>query len=172
MRELRSFEGEREMRRFAWLVLVGTAAVAAVSLPTTRPAAAGAGGETNLVVSNFRYCPQAPCEAGDYAYLRSPAGPISGTDNTAAFVDVAPGEFVTWKYADELCDATQCPGHEVRLENGDKGLTVGSMEARPGESITWTIPADAKPGTVLRYFCDVQTHWKEGLTGAFRIVGS
>ena len=163
------------MRRFAWLVLVGTAAVAVVGVPTTRPASAGAGGETKLVVSNFRYCPQAPCEAGDYAYLRGPTGPVSGTDNTAAVVEVAPGDTVTWSYHDEICDLTACPGHEVRFENGTMAgsVPVGFMAAGPhGEStISWTVPADAKPGTVVRYFCDVQTHWKEGLTGAFRIVG-
>jgi hypothetical protein len=158
------------MQHFTRLILVGLAVLAAAALPTTAPASAETGGETKLVVSNFRYCPQAPCEADDYAYLRTPGGPIEGTDKTENFVDVAPGDVVTWNYSDQLCDLTACPGHEVRLENGGQGLTVGSMEAKPGQSITWTIPADYKPGDVVRYFCDIQTHWKEGLTGAFRIV--
>jgi hypothetical protein len=157
------------MHRLARLVLLGVGALGLVTMPGTDSASADA--DVNLVVSNFRYCPQAPCEAGDSAYLRTPSGPVEGTDNSANFVDAAPGQSVTWKYADQLCDVTQCPGHEVRLENGDTGLPVGAMGAGPGESISWTIPADAKPGTVLRYFCDIQTHWKEGLTGAFRIAG-
>jgi plastocyanin len=160
------------MQHFSRLILVGMAALAAFGLPTIAPAAAGAGVEVELVVSNFRYCPKAPCQAEDYAYMRTPGGPIQGTDNTDKFVGVVPGDVVTWKYSDELCDLTACPGHEVRLENGGQGLTVGSMEAKPGESITWTIPENSKPGDVLRYYCDIQTHWKEGLTGAFKIVAS
>jgi hypothetical protein len=158
------------MQHFSRLILVALTTLAPAGLPTDAAASARSGGEVELVVSNFRYCREAPCQAEDYAYLRTPGGPVEGTDNEAVWIDAAPGDTVTWKYSDQLCDLTACPGHEVRLENGDQGLTVGSMEAKPGQSITWTIPTDYKPGDVVRYYCDIQTHWKEGLTGAFRIV--
>ena len=158
------------MQRLARLMLVGTAVAGAMTLPGVGSASAGGAREISLVVSNFRYCHKAPCQFDDSAYMRTPAGPVQGMDRPSKFVDAAPGDSVRWNYADELCDATACPGHEVRLENGGTGVSVGSMDAVKGASITWTIPDDAKPGTVLRYYCDIQTHWKEGLTGAFRIV--
>jgi hypothetical protein len=131
------------------------------------------GGTVDLVVSNLRYCREHPCRATDSAYLRGPAGPIPGTDNPAAIVEVAPGENVIWTYRDDACDLIRCAGHEVRFEDGTPQGTVpvGYMPSGPARAtITWVVPADASPGSVIRYFCNVETHWKEGLTGGFRVV--
>lgn len=141
--------------------------------PAGRASAEQPGGTVDLVVSNFRYCRQHPCQAMDSAYLRGPTGPIPGTDNPATIVEVAPGGTVAWMYQDDACDLIRCAGHEVRFENGtpEGTVPVGFMPAGPERAtITWVVPADSQPGSVIRYFCNVETHWKEGLTGAFRVV--
>jgi hypothetical protein len=48
--------------------------------------------------------------------------------------------------------------------------------------MTWVVPADAKPGSVIRYFCNVRDqsatvpggvpHWLDGMTGGLKVVAA
>jgi hypothetical protein len=158
------------------------------------PAAAADGHTVALVVSSSHYCRHAPCTPVlDAGYLRLPSGPVVGSDNPRATIEVEPGDTVVWTYRDkEYCDpVTQpstndvydCKGHEVRFENGTPQGTapIGFLPARSGPvAITWTVPADAQPGTRIRYFCSlsdaqypadlVTTHYPYGMTGIFQVV--
>jgi hypothetical protein len=153
----------------------------------------------NLVVSNGHYCRQAPCiPFVDSGYARLPTGPVPGSDNPRALVAVSPGETVTWTYRDTgFCDpATQrptqrymdCKGHEIRFENGTPQGTapIGFLAARSGPvTISWTVPAGARRGSFIRYFCGVRSngdgeypagtdvvtaHYPYGMTGIFKVV--
>jgi hypothetical protein len=85
---------------------------------------------------------------------------------------------VTFTYRDDYCDGAStppldCPGHEVRLENGtpDGSAPLGSLPARSGTvSFEWYVPRDARPGTLIRFFCNVKNHHALGLTGIFEVV--
>jgi hypothetical protein len=132
---------------------------------------------TLLEVSNFRFCRNAPCDPDEQGYVRAPSGPVPGGDNPAARVRILPGGRVTWTYADEACDSLvraplDCPGHQVVLEDGTAaGTAVGALPARSGPvSIEWYVPRDARPGTLLRYFCRVANHAQLGLTGVLEVV--
>lgn len=161
--------------------------------PTETPA-------LKLSISRYQYCQQAPCRyPTEAAYRRTIAGPISGTDNPAKFVAVSPGQTVIWTYEDtadgglESCDyygtppypsdpTLACIGHSVWLENGTaQGTELGFLEARQGPgTITWTVPPDAKPGSLIRYFCKVRDyyvpggvpHWLLGMTGGLTVIPS
>ncbi|TMD89834.1 MAG: hypothetical protein E6I76_20120 [Chloroflexi bacterium] len=111
----------------ALAVCLGTvlapASAARASAPATRPATTYPPPTTLLEVSRFRYCNNAPCDPDAQGYVRGPSGPVPGADNPAGFIRVIPGRRITWTYADDACDAfatppLDCPGHEVRLENG------------------------------------------------------
>jgi hypothetical protein len=73
-----------------------------------------------------------------------------------------------------------CTGHTVTLEDGTTGgRRIGFLAARQGpHTISWVVPRDATPGSVIRYFCNVRDeympggmpHWLVGMTGGFTIV--
>jgi hypothetical protein len=133
-----------------------------------------------LVINNFRYCRVAPCSPTDTAYLRSPNGG-SLYDNTDAFITIKAGSIVRWVYMDNGtpgCDAfnvgpVNCPGHEVRLENGTAagGRQIGFARARSSKPqvISWYIPPKYA-GRTFYYFCNINNHWAFGLTGVLKIT--
>lgn len=161
----------------AMKVLAGLLLLVVPLAPAT--ADPGGGEPVRIWVSNFRFCPQAPCQATDQAYVRVEGGPTPGTDNAEAFVPVRPGDTVVWIYGDtDGCDRfdtppAHCPGHGVQFESDPLGVGwVGLMPARRGEvTLTWKVPAEAPPGHVLRYYCDVNNHYTLGVTGALAVVG-
>ena len=157
--------------------VLGLASGARASAPATRPAIAYPPPTTLLEVSRFRYCNNAPCDPDAEGYVRGSTGPVPGADNPAGFIRVIPGRRITWTYADDACDSAtaaplDCPGHEVRLENGTReGALVGYLPARSGAvSLEWYVPKDARPGTLIRYFCSIRNHYALGLTGVLEVV--
>lgn len=157
-------------RRIALLVLVVTLPIAA--------AVPGRASTVDLTVSNFRFCSGQQCLPFDFVYVRNPTG--NGLINQNALAAtivfrkiVHAGDTVTWTYRDSLCDGiAQCPGHAVCFENltqqGDCGTRT--LDARSGPvSVSWTVPASAQPGTLYRYFCNVNEHYLFGMTGALLV---
>lgn len=126
-----------------------------------------------LSMSNFRYCAGTSCTPADQGYVRTSTGPVSGTDNPHGIVDVPAGSTVRWVYRDVgpgSCDFfDQCPGHNVRFEDGTPdGTTVGAAKSRSGTvAITTTI--SQKSGEVIRYFCSINDHYQLGMTGILRV---
>jgi hypothetical protein len=161
---------------------VATAVSVAASGPLApsrpHPAVTDTPPTTLLEVSRFRFCNNAPCDPDNQGYVRGPSGPVPGGDNPAGRIRVVPGRRVTWTYADDACDAfgtppLDCPGHEIRFENGSSEGTapIGFLPARSGSPVVeWTVPLDAKPGSLIRYFCAVKSHYLLGLTGVFEVV--
>ena len=126
--------------------------------------------ETTVVsVENFRFCSQI-CQADSMAYLRTPAGPVPWTDNPRAVVYMQQGARVTWTYRDTGCDLLRCTGHDIRIEDGTRdGHQVGLVTADTGhDSLSWAIPADAEPESIIHYFC--ARHGNFGMTGAFQVL--
>jgi len=126
--------------------------------------------ETAVVsVENFRFCIRL-CRADSVAYLRTPAGPVPGSDNPRAVVYMQPGSPSTWIYRDRGCDLLRCGGHDLRLEDGTAdGHPIGQVSGGTGpDRLTWTIPADAAAETIIRYFC--ARHATLGMTGAFQVL--
>jgi plastocyanin len=126
-----------------------------------------------LTMSNFRYCAATTCTPADAGYMRQKSGPVAGTDNPHAIVDVPEGATVRWTYRDVgpgSCDSFDaCPGHNVKFENGAEGAGKGFAKSRSGTlAITTTI--DQKPGELIRYFCSVNDHYQLGMTGILRVV--
>jgi plastocyanin len=126
-----------------------------------------------LTMSNFRYCAATTCTPADAGYMRNKSGPVAGTDNPHAIVDVPEGATVRWTYRDVgpgSCDSfDQCPGHNVKFENGGEGAGKGFTKSRSGTlAITTTI--NEKPGELIRYFCSVNDHYELGMTGILRVV--
>jgi hypothetical protein len=184
------------------ITLLAAPALAAPNRPTgsIRPSGGevpAPGRAVALVVHNFRYCHQEPCDVvGDQAYVRGFDGPVEGLANPGAFVDVSPGDRVTWTYRDSVaCDLftvplIDCPGHNMVLEDGTRegGQVVGVLPARSGpRQVGWVVPADARPGSVIRYFCSIRSAWLTqdgwplgidvlsvhalyGMTGVFKVV--
>ena len=112
----------------------------------------------------------------DQGYVRTKNGPVPGTDNPGAVVDVPAGATVTWTYRDAgpgSCDFfQQCPGHNVRIENGsEKGTGVGFTKSRSGAGVI-TTTIDQPVGTLIRYFCSVNDHYQLGMTGLLRVVAA
>lgn len=146
-----------------------------LALPAVDRAGAEAG-TVELTMSNFRYCAGQTCSPADQGYVRQKNGPVAGTDNPATVVDVPEGATVTWTYHDVgpgSCDFfQQCPGHNVRIEDGsEKGTGLGFTKARSGAGvITTTINQPA--GTLIRYFCSVSDHYQLGMTGILRVVAA
>jgi len=134
----------------------------------------------NLVINNFRYCRAAPCSPTDTAYLRSPAGGVL-YENSGAAITIKAGSYVRWTYKDTGvpgCDLfnfgpVNCPGHEVRLENGtmNGGRLIGFAAARSSKPqvITYYIPL-TYAGRTIHYFCNINNHWAFGLTGELKIT--
>jgi hypothetical protein len=151
-----------------------TAGVTAVGRAQTATPSSGA--KVDLVISNTQFCRQAPCLwPTEAAYSQGMSGPLPGSDNLNKFVAVSPGDTITWTYKDTAeggpasCDffgtpphpdneALACVGHGVTLEDGtEEGRTLGFLAARSGPgTITWVVPTDVKPGSVIRYFCNVR----------------
>jgi hypothetical protein len=158
------------------LALGGGVGAAAPPPPPAGDTFTGPPPTTLLEVSNFRFCRNAPCDADQQGYVRGPSGPVA--DNPAASIRVLPGARVTWTYADSTCDSLvtpplDCPGHQVVLENGTAAGTtpIGSLPARSGPvTFEWYVPWNARPGSLLRYFCRVANHAQMGLTGVLEVV--
>jgi hypothetical protein len=160
--------------------LLGSTPQAAASAAPSRPASTAPPPltvpTTLLEVSRFRYCNNAPCDPDAQGYVRGPSGPVY--DNPAGRIRIVPGRRVTWTYVDDLCDAfsappLDCPGHEVRLENGtaEGSAPLGTLPARSGPvSFEWYVPLDAQPGSLIRFFCSIKNHYALGLTGVFEVV--
>lgn len=133
---------------------------------------------TLLEVSRFRVCNNAPCDPDAQGYVRGPDGPVSGGDSPVSRIRVIPGRRVTFTYADDWCDAettppADCPGHELRLENGtpEGSAPLGELPARSGPVwFEWHVPWNARPGTLIRFFCGIRNHAELGLTGVFEVV--
>jgi plastocyanin len=137
----------------------------------------------NLTISNFRYCSGSSCLPIDFVYVRNPTGNGLLNKNALAVTlifrkVVHPGDTVVWTYNDSICDAIAgCPGHAVCFENGTAGGDCGQpavpsrfAAARSGPTtISYTVPASTKPGTLLRYFCNVNEHYLFGMTGALLV---
>ena len=152
-------------------VLAATLAI--VGLPGAPRAQADSTVEISM--SNFRYCTAKTCTPFDAGYLRSDKGPVAGTDNPHGTIDVPAGATVKWVYRDVgpgSCDSfEQCPGHNVRVEDGTaEGTRIGGAKARSGE-LAFTTTVTGQPGTLIHYFCSVNKHWQEGMTGILRITG-
>ena len=134
----------------------------------------------NLMINSFRYCKAAPCSPTDSAYLRSPLGG-SLFDNSGAAITVKAGSIVRWTYEDNGtagCDAfnfgpANCPGHEVRIDNGTQngGRQIGYAAARSSKPqvISFFIPLNYA-GSTIHYFCNINNHWAFGLTGVLKIT--
>ena len=150
---------------FALLPLGGT-------LPERVPYPGGFFGqaETTVVsVENFRFCVRV-CRPDSVAYLRTPAGPVPGSDNPRAVVYMQRGARFTWTYRDTGCDLLRCSGHDIRIEDGTTdGRHIGFLSAGTGaEGLSWTIPGGAEPESIIRYFC--ARHGYLGMTGAFQVL--
>ena len=134
----------------------------------------------NLVINSFRFCRAAPCSVFDESYVRSPAGG-SLYDNPNAVITIKAGSIVRWTYKDTGtpgCDQfnfgpVNCPGHEVRFENGTPGggPAVGFARARTAtpQVISFFVPLNFA-GRTIHYFCNVNDHWAFGLTGILKIT--
>jgi plastocyanin len=141
-------------------------------------AAPGHAATVTIDVSNFRFCPTAPCLPTDVVYVRNPTGNGLIWQNALAATlifrtEVHPGDTVVWTYKDALCDAISgCPGHAVCFENltaeGDCGTRI--LDARKGEvTVSFTVPSITKDKKLLRYFCNVNNHYAFGMTGALLV---
>jgi hypothetical protein len=82
----------------------------------------------------------------------------------------AAGGAAQWTYRDGGCDLRRCTGHDIRIEDGTgDGRQVGLVSAETGhDSLSWTIPADAEPESIIRCFC--ARHGSVGMTGAFQAL--
>jgi plastocyanin len=132
----------------------------------------------NLTVSNFRFCSGNQCLPIDFVYVRNPTGNGLLHQNALAATIVFrrvvhPGDTVVWTYRDSLCDAIGgCPGHAVCFENGtpDGDCTGRMLNARSGPvTVSYTVPASTRPGTLIRYFCNVNAHYVFGMTGSLLV---
>jgi plastocyanin len=151
------------------------AAVVVLAGPAAVDAAQGGASETiGLTMSNFRYCAATTCTPADQGYVRTEQGPVPGADNPHGIVDVPEGATVRWVYRDVgpgSCDSfEQCPGHNVRFEDGTaEGTSMGAARSRSGETtITATIGQNS--GGLIRYFCSINDHYQLGMTGILRVV--
>lgn len=126
----------------------------------------------SIVISNFRYCRGYVCAPSDeaYAYLTHGTAAI----NPQGVIDVRAGDTVRWMYGDAWCDLAgavpYCPGHNIVFE--DQTVRSPLLPARSVEAQTfaWTVPASTPPGTTIPYYCDINNHMNNGMTGALRIV--
>lgn len=156
------------------------ALVLAVPLGASLPSTAAT---VNLTMSNFRYCATNQCLPHDFVYVRNPTGNGLIHQNALAATIffrkvVRPGDTVVWTYRDSFCDMFEsCSGHAVCFENGTPEGDCGApaipsrfAAARTGTpTITFTVPATTRPGTLLRYFCNVNEHYLFGMTGALLV---
>ena len=151
--------------RKLWIGLV-LACTAMVVLPVSAQAKAP---KLNLVIDNFRFCAASPCTPLDAGYLRTDTGPVSGTDNPLATIDVKRGTTVVWTYMDSFCNAISgCPGHNIYFENGGAGVKKGFTPSNTSKTIT--VKITQKPGTTIRYYCTVNGHYMLGMTGILHVT--
>jgi hypothetical protein len=128
-----------------------------------------------VTISNFRYCDTPACSPDDQGYVRLSSGPVAGSDHPPAIIDVPEGSTVTWVYRDigpGSCDffGDRCPGHDVRFEDGSpQGRLMGFAPARRGPT-TVTVKISQPAGTLIRYFCSVDSHYQTGQTGILRVA--
>lgn len=155
-----------------------TATVLASLLVAFGPAgesSAATGDAVQLTISNFRYCETPTCSPDDQGYVRLSSGPVAGADHRSAIIDVPEGGTVTWVYRDTgpgSCDSLGdgCPGHDIRFEDGTlQGLDMGFAAARSGATAV-TVEISQPAGTLIRYFCSVDSHYQTGQTGILRVV--
>jgi plastocyanin len=152
-----------------------SALVLALPLAAALP---GRAATVNLNVSNFRYCQRDACLPTDVVYVRNPTGNGLLFKNAIAATllfrtVVHRGDTVVWTYNDSTCDAiTGCPGHAVCFENGTAEGDCGNriMNARSGPvTVSFTVPANTKKNTLLRYFCNINSHYVFGMTGTILV---
>jgi len=146
--------------------------VLSIPLGTALPSRAAT---VNVTVSNFRFCERTSCLPTDIVYIRNPTGNGLLHQNALAATLVFrtlvhPGDTVVWTYRDSICDAIAgCPGHAVCFENGTVEGACGGriLNARSGPvTVSYTVPAATPPRTLIRYFCNVNSHYLFGMTGA------
>ena len=146
--------------------------VLAIPLGAALPSGAAT---VNVTVSNFRFCERTSCLPTDVIYIRNPTGNGLLHQNALAATiilrtEVHPGDTVVWTYRDTICDAIAgCPGHAVCFENGTVEGACGTriLNARSGPvTVSFTVPAATPPKTLIRYFCNVNSHYLFGMTGA------
>jgi hypothetical protein len=166
--------------RVRGIALVAAAVVPLIAFAPSQASVRRRPPVVNLVINNFRYCKAAPCSLTDTAYLRSPAGG-SLYDNAPAAITIKAGSIVRWTYKDTGvpgCDLfnfgpVNCPGHEVRIENGtmNGGKLIGFAAARSSKPqvISFYIPVNYA-GRTIHYFCNINNHWAFGLTGVLKIT--
>jgi plastocyanin len=132
----------------------------------------------DITMSNFRYCRAEQCLPIEINYVRNPTGNglIHKNALAATFIfrtEVNPGDTVVWTYKDSFCDMLDgCTGHAVCFENGTAEGDCGNRFAASqsgATSFSFTVPATAKTGTLLRYFCNVNAHYLFGMTGALLV---
>ena len=137
----------------------------------------GRAATVNFTVSNFRYCHRDSCLPTDFVYVRNPTGNglISSNALAATIIirtEVHRGDTVVWTYKDTLCDGISgCPGHAVCFENGTAEGDCGTriLNARSGPvTATYVVP-NVKKGTLLRYFCNINSHYLFGMTGTLLV---
>lgn len=150
-------------RTAAILVVAGLTGIFGPSVEAATPK------RLKISISNFRFCEAESCTPLDVGYLRTDMGP-SGLDNPAGAIDVKRGTVVSWVYRDSFCDMIGCPGHNVVFENGTvQGSRKGFVAAgKTGKSIN--VKITQKAGTTIRYFCSVNNHYQEGMTGVLNVV--
>lgn len=150
--------------------LAAVLAVAAVILSVGPNEAASAAPKVKLSISNFRFCTAETCSPLDTGYLRGADGPVMGTDNPLAIVDVKRGVVVSWIYRDGFCDMLGCPGHNVVFENGTPNGTRKGFVASGKTGKAINVKITQKAGTTIRYFCSVNNHYQDGMTGILRVT--
>ena len=144
------------------------AALATIAVPGAAQAAKPP--KLQLAISNFRFCMTAPCTPLDAGYLRTDTGPVAGTDNPFATINVKRGTTVVWTYMDSTCSAISgCSGHNIWFENGGVGVKKGAVPSNKGPK-TITVKITQKPGTTIRYFCTVNGHYMIGMTGILHVT--
>lgn len=149
---------------------IASVAVLVACLLGLSPSAGAATPRLKLTISNFRFCEAASCTPLDAGYLRGADGPVMGTDNPLAIVDVKRGAVVSWIYRDGFCDMLGCPGHNVVFENGTPNGTRKGFVASGKMGKAINVKITQKAGTTIRYFCSVNNHYQDGMTGILRVT--
>ena len=150
-------------------LLIGFVLACTAMLALPGAAQAAKAPRLNLVIDNFRFCSAAPCTPLDAGYVRTDTGPVSGTDNPFATINVKRGTTVVWKYMDSTCNAISgCPGHNIYFENGRAGVKKGFVPANSSKTIN--VKITQKRGTTIRYFCTVNGHYMVGMTGILHVT--
>ena len=122
-----------------------------------------------LSISNFRFCAAEACTPLDTGYVRTDMGAL-GPDLPLGTITVKRGTTVVWVYRDGFCDTIGCSGHNVVFEDGSlQGKRKGFTPSGQGEKKI-SVRITQKAGTTIRYFCSVNNHYQEGMTGVLSVV--